>query len=81
MKRPGVFGELPLTSELYQVEREVTLWRAVLDQVVEDLGTERWSAAVRDWVGTKDFYLVCHLAAVPYQSALRIIRGEDTKEH
>jgi hypothetical protein len=36
MKRPYIFSQIPIPLGTIQVEKEIKLWRAVLDQALQD---------------------------------------------
>lgn len=80
MKRPGFFGALPITHDLYSVEREILLWRAVLDQASEDLQATVNSTEILDWLDSLDFIDVCRLAAVPHKAAAEIMLGKNNQK-
>src|SRR3990167_1452047 len=91
MKRPILFSHIPLRPELYPVEPEVRLWRAVLDQAVQDLTDpnsdhckpkDRKAAQVWLRGNSKDFWDVCFMAGLEPLIVIalihKIVGGRDT---
>lgn len=73
MKRAGTIGSLPIAREFDEVEKEVRLWRAVVDQAIADYLTEstekrdlKYKREAKVWLrgNTKDFYDVCFLSCI-----------------
>ena len=73
MKRPFLFSKVPIIPSYYCVEPEINLWRAVIDQAVQDWTDPNAPGAKRPdrkraqvWLrGTsKDFWEVCNLACL-----------------
>ena len=85
MKRLIWFGALDVDSSLHPVECEIIMWRAVIDQAIEDvLNTDTKREArmnrlsSRIWLEgtTIDFEEVCYLAQLPpdiVQSKVKLI--------
>lgn len=82
MKRGRWFGSIPVASEYIELEEYIRLWRAVLDQALEDVLTPEDSYEGRAakfraevWLrgNTRDFYDVCLLADLnPFATKQRI---------
>lgn len=90
MKRALHFAKIPLRPEEYEIEREVILWRTVIDQALEDFltsddtqETRRNKRRARIWLRgkTRDFFDVCHMANLPPRNVrttiFQLIGGED----
>jgi len=78
MKRSQLFSVKPLPENVKDVENLIYLWRAVLDQAVQDFAYEGKSEDglqnkldVEKWLKykKKEFELVCSLAEVDHERA------------
>lgn len=86
MKRSNLFGNLPVQQSLLEVEREVRLWRAVLDQAIEDAtirrGAYKWMARAFLSEPSQDFQDVCYLAGLDQETVQKvcqqILHGKDS---
>ena len=90
LKRPPKFTKFPLRNAEYEVEREIKLWRAVLDQALDDFLTNkdtpegrRNRRRARIWLRGKsrDFFDVCYLANLHPRNVrttiFQLVGGED----
>ena len=84
MKRAYLFAKLPITSQQYAVEKELILWRSVIDQAVQDLlSREQTSEAAsrkqeaRIWLrgNSEDFWTVCFLASLDPKEVTRKVEA------
>jgi len=82
MKRAPYFSELPIPNNLVTVEREIRLWRAVIDQALLDfLSDSKVSENVANkerakiWLRgkTDDFLIVCDYAQLNAKEARELI--------
>src|SRR3990167_2711958 len=82
MKRPFLLSKIPLRPELYPIEPEVRLWRAVIDQAIQDFVDphsegctkhDRKRAQVWLRANSQDFWEVCYLACLDPLIVVRII--------
>jgi len=82
MKRAPYFSELPIPNNLVTVEREIRLWRAVIDQALLDFlsdspVSENISNKERAkiWLRgkTDDFLIVCDYAQLNAEKARDLI--------
>lgn len=83
MKRSQWFGSMEIDSSLASIEREVTMWRAVIDQAIEDmLNTDDTKEArlnrlrARLWLTERNASLeeVCYLAQIPIEVVMSGIK-------
>jgi hypothetical protein len=83
LKQASFFGQVPILPEQYEIEKEIRLWRAVLDQALEDIlndkfgpHTEQNKEAARLWVleCDEDFEEVCELACLEPPKVQRKLR-------
>tara|TARA_R110000803_G_scaffold80261_5_gene146059 strand:- start:5514 stop:5810 length:297 start_codon:yes stop_codon:yes gene_type:complete len=85
MKRAIWFGQLDIDPTLHSVTQEIVMWRAVIDQAIEDMinkdkGREARMTRLRAriWLqdAGEDFEQVCYLAQLPadiVQSKIKIL--------
>jgi hypothetical protein len=82
LKRARWIGSLPVARELDEIENEVRLWRAVVDQALLDYLTEsqekrdlKEKKAAKIWLrgNSRDFYDVCYLACIDPKDMMKII--------
>lgn len=78
MKRPLVFSKLKMPEGSKEVEKEIRLWRSVLDQALQDFEHEviteddiKVKENAKIWLvgDTQDFKDVCDLAMVSPEKA------------
>ena len=90
MKRPYLFSKLRKPNGSRAVEREINLWRAVIDQALQDfLSNDKTPEAARHrqraavWLRghSEDFWEVCYLAHLdPWEVqtvVAKIVGGRD----
>ena len=78
MKRSELFSVKPMPEDSVDIANHYNLWRAVLDQAVQDYAYKgkskdglKYKEEVEKWLKYKydEFKLVCDLAAVDHQRA------------
>lgn len=85
MKRAYVFSRIPIPPGVFTVEKEVRLWRAVLDQALQDF--KRPAVTVEDkeikdeakvWLrgGTDHFDHICERAMLNKEEVMKRIEYE-----
>ena len=90
MKRAYLFAKLEVPEEHRDVEPQIRMWRAVLDQMLQDILSEeqtleaeqnRMDAKVFMRGNSRDFWEVCYLAELEPDHVQHIIHetiGKDT---